>query len=108
MWNRVKKLAGWSTSLSPTKFATDSGIITNPKQMADLLNNFFCSKIKNIYDFLEQKVPSDPLAHLRSNIHKWKDKDKIEVFELKEVTPKRVRELFKLINNSGSEDLNGL
>ena len=30
------------------------------------------------------------------------------MFELTEVTPKRVRELFRMINNSDSEDLNGL
>ena len=70
MWLRVKRLAGWSTSLSPTKFATDTGIITNTKQMADLLNNFFCAKIKNICDALEAKTPSDPLALLRSNMNK--------------------------------------
>ena len=29
-------------------------------------------------------------------------------FELEEVTPKRVKELFNLLNNSGAEDLNGL
>ena len=32
----------------------------------------------------------------------------MEIFELQEVTPKRVRELFKLLNNSSSEDFNGL
>ena len=46
MWRRVKKLAGWSTSLSPTIFTTDTGLITKPKQMADHINGFFCEKIK--------------------------------------------------------------
>ena len=32
----------------------------------------------------------------------------MEKFELQEVNPKRVRELFKFLNNSGAEDLNGL
>ena len=32
----------------------------------------------------------------------------MEIFELQEVTPKRVRDLFKLLNNSGAEDFNGL
>ena len=108
IWNRVKRLAGWSTSLSPTIFTTDSGIISNPKLMADHINNFFCSKISKICDQLKLRVPSDPLALLRANMNKWKDRNKVDVFELTEVTPKRVRELFRMINNSDSEDLNGL
>ena len=48
IWNRVKRLAGWSTSLSPTIFSTDSGVISNPKQMADLMNKFFCDKVSKI------------------------------------------------------------
>merc|ERR1712101_67029 len=60
MWRRAKRIAGWSESLSPTVFSTDSGLISKPKQMADHLNNFFCSKIQNICDSLALKTPSDP------------------------------------------------
>merc|ERR1712240_552904 len=52
MWNRVKKLAGWSSSLSPTIFTTDTGLITKPKLMADHINRIFCEKIKKICDAL--------------------------------------------------------
>ena len=108
MWKRVKKIAGWSISLSPTIFSTDTGLISKPKQMADHLNKFFCAKIQDICDSLSSRAPSDPLILLRTNFQRWKNKDKVETFELQEVTPKRVRELFKLLNNSSSEDLNGL
>ena len=76
--------------------------------MADHINGFFCEKIKNICDDLLGKDLGDPLVLLKSNFKRWKDKDKVEKFELQEVTPKRVRELFKFLNNSGAEDLNGL
>ena len=108
MWNRVKKLAGWSSSLSPTIFSTDAGTISNPKLMADHVNEFFCSKIQTICDQLRASTTIDPLSLLRENFAKWKSRDNIDNFELKPVTPKRVRELFKLINNVSSEDLNGL
>ena len=108
MWRRVKKLAGWSTSLAPTILTTETGLITKPKQMADHINGFFCEKIKNICDSLSKKDLSDPLVLLKMNFKRWKNKDTVEIFELQEVTPKRVRELFKFLNNSSAEDLNGL
>ena len=107
MWNRVKKIAGWSTSLSPTIFSTDTGLITKPKHMADHLNNFFCDKIQKICDSLSQKTPSDPLVLLKMSFQRWKNRDKIEIFELQEVTPKRVRELLKLLNNKLGQDFMG-
>ena len=92
----------------PDIFTTDTGLITKPKEMADHINNFFCAKIQNICDSLLNKNLSDPLVLLKTNFQRWKNKDKVEIFELQEVTPKRVRELFKLLNNSSSEDRNGL
>ena len=78
MWSRVKKLAGWSSSLSPTIFTTDTGLITKPKLMADHINGFFCEKIKNICDSLSKKDLSDPLVLLKMNFKRWKNKDKVE------------------------------
>merc|ERR1711873_201441 len=34
MLRRVKRIAGWSASLSQTVFTTDTGLITKPKEMA--------------------------------------------------------------------------
>ena len=65
MWNRVKKLAGWSTSLSPTIFTTETGTITKPKLMADHINDYFCQKIKKICDDLKGRNLSDPLVLLK-------------------------------------------
>ena len=53
LWNRVKKMAGWSVSLSPNKFTSENGLITDPKQMADCLNNFFTAKIEKICNDLK-------------------------------------------------------
>merc|ERR1712240_296335 len=96
------------TSLSPTIFTTETGLITKPKRMADHINDYFCEKIKNICDSLSKKDLSDPLVLLKMNFQRWENKDMVEIFELQEVTPKRVRELFKFLNNSSAEDLNGL
>ena len=46
LWNRVKRMAGWSVSLSPNKFTPENGLITDPIEMANSLNNFFTSKIE--------------------------------------------------------------
>ena len=62
LWNRVKRMAGWATSLSPTKFSTENGIISEPKQMANNLNDHFCNKISNICSELERRNKSDPLT----------------------------------------------
>ena len=92
----MKKLAGWSSSLSPTIFATETGLITKPKQMADHINDYFGNKIKKICDGLSIKNKSDPLTLLKSNFARWKYKGNVKPFELKEVNQNRVRELFKL------------
>ena len=70
MWRRVKKIAGWSASLSPTIFTTDTGLITKPKEMADHINNFFCAKIQKICDSLLNKNLSDPLVLLKTNFQR--------------------------------------
>ena len=101
-------MARWAISLSPTKFTTENGLVTDPKQMADMLNEYFCSKIQNICNELENRTLSDPLILFRENFNRWTGKQNVEIFELKEVTPKRVRKLFKMLQNSGSEDLNGI
>ena len=61
LWNRVKKLAGWATALSPIKFSTENGVVSEPKLMANLLNNYFCEKVSNICQELSTKNKSDPL-----------------------------------------------
>ena len=99
LWRRVKMLAGWTSSLAPTKFITESGIIDKPNQMADLLNNFFCSKIENICSELEARGTCDPVALLEQNFNKWKGRKKVKTFELEPVTPKIVPSVFKLTSN---------
>ena len=71
LWNRVKQMAGWVSSLSPTKFSTNNGMITDPTQMANLLNDFFCTKIQKLCNELELRNLTDPLLLLRENFNKW-------------------------------------
>ena len=80
LWQRVKRMAGWSVSLAPTKFISETGLIANPKDMADILNNFFCTKIEKICNELEARTQIDPLALLRNNFNKWSQKNTIETF----------------------------
>ena len=108
LWQRVKKMAGWINSLSPTKFSMDEGIISKPLEMANLLNDFFYKKVNNICNQLTNKTICDPLALLKFNMNKWINKDCYRHFELSRVNPKRVRKLFKLLKNSKAEDYNGL
>ena len=86
----------------------ENRLINNPKQMVNILNTFFCTKIQKICTELERRNLCNPLALLRHNFDRWNGRNNIEPFELKLVTPKRVRKLFKMLKNSGSEDLNGL
>ena len=67
MWNRVKNLAGWTSSLSPTIFTTETSLITKPKLMADHINEYFSNKIKKICDTLSSKSTGDPLILLRTS-----------------------------------------
>ena len=70
LWQRVKSLAGWTNSLSPTKFTTENGLVTKPAEMANLLNDFFCNKVQKICDELERRTHCDPVALLRKNMNR--------------------------------------
>ena len=51
-------------------------------------------KLKKICDVLSSKDTGDPLILLKTNFERWNHKDDVKKFELEEVMPKRVRELF--------------
>ena len=94
LWQKVKGMAGWINSLSPTKFATENGLIFKPLEMANLLNDYFFNKVNNICLELVNNNNCDPLSLLKSNMNKWIHKEKYKKFELTKVKPKQVRKLF--------------
>ena len=65
MWDKVKRMAGWVSSLAPTSL-NDNGIITSsPKRMAQILNAYFISKVRNINMEMEN-ITGDPSIYLKN------------------------------------------
>ena len=107
LWNYVKRNAGWIKSLSPKVIKIDEKYFSNSKDIANLLNKYFISKVTDIVDELKV-INSDPTRVLRKLWDKWKYKNSVQMFEFQSVNEERVKELFKQLKNTHSECMDGI
>ena len=77
LWNYVKKKAGWSKSLSPKIIKYDGIHNSNPTVIANLLNNFYISKVNDIVRDLYIEN-GDPTWLLRKLWDKWRGKNDVQ------------------------------
>ena len=64
-WNHVKSCLGWSTGGPPTKLYHNGTIHTKPSDLAEIMNSFFISKIRNLRVNLPA-CSTDPLNLVRN------------------------------------------
>ena len=86
---------GWKSSGPPSQLFVEK-IILKPRDIANTMNQFFVSKVKN----LQKKLPrrkNDPLQYLKSAM-----KNRKCSFKLRAVTPDEVRGIIKNLKNSKS------
>ena len=110
IWNLVKKKACWTKSLSPTALKYgDNEHTTSPTKMAEVLNEFFLNKVKNICDNLRPSPTDiDPLSTLRNALFKWNCYNNVPVFDLEPVDSETVKKIILSLKNSNAECREGL
>ena len=86
----------WCSSGSPTKLYHAGQIVTSPARLAEIMNNFFVSKITTICQGLPTST-DDPLRTLKHIM-----KDNQSEFSLSCVHPNTVREIILGLKNSKS------
>ena len=96
MWKCVKGVLNWNRSSQPTQLYTDGCLISKPADIAETLNDYFITKIKNIRSNLPTST-TDPLKVLKSlmvgrNCH----------FSFSTVHPDEVLDVINGLSNSTS------
>ena len=69
------------TGGTPQSFLQNGSIISSPTILAEIQNNFFVNKVKNLVWNLPPKEDlPDPLHHLNLAMENWERKDNVETF----------------------------
>ena len=92
----------WVSSASPNKLHHEGKIVTSPAKLAEIMNNFFVSKIEKI----RQNIPApieDPLKTL-----KYIMKNKDSKLTLKCVHPDTVKEIIMGLKNSKASGIDNI
>ena len=78
----------------PKMLLVNGSYTSSPKEMSQILNNFFIDKVKNICSLLTNNLV-DPLSYLRLTISGWTQYNSVPIFEFQPVTPADVRKVIK-------------
>ena len=98
LWRNLKSWMGWKSSGPPSQLFVEK-IILKPREIANTMNQYFVSKVKN----LQKKLPrrkNDPLQYLKSAM-----KNRKCSFKLRAVEQDEVRVFIKNLKNSKSTGL---
>ena len=98
IWNIVNEVSKPRRD-SEWKIQTDSGITTDEKKIANTLNSYFITKIKDLKVGIDTKYNEGPLSKLKEKL-----KDYTLKFELKTVSKKKVENTLKKMKKKGVLD----
>ena len=98
-WGHILGWLNWSSTSSPTKLIHGNRVETSPSKMANIMNNFYISKVNNIRSALPPPV-TDPLGYLKQMMYGCPTR-----FQLKPVHPDIV---YKIIGEMKSSRSSGI
>ena len=108
IYSQVKNNMGWKNSGPPTVFKTENGLERRPEYIANIQNNFYTKRIKDLY----KKIPesqNDPLKILKNALKRWgPNADKIKKLKFQTVDKNHTKKLIEKLGNSTSVGLDGL
>ena len=103
LYTITKKQLGWKTGGTPQSFLQDGKIITSPKLLAEIQNNYFVNKVKELVGNLpDKKVLPDPLHHLTDAMNNWVGKEDVGKLFFKETTEENIKNLIRKLKKSSS------
>ena len=101
VWKTAYELLGNCRSTFPTQILHNGRLLSNPKEIATEVNNFFVSKIRNLKEeFEHQNADEDPIAELRKFLSKKSVPE--DGFNLKELNHDDVKKLLKNLKGKKS------
>ena len=102
LWKNIKGWLQWSSSGSPTQLFHEGTLENKPSKLAEIMNNYFINKVKNIL----HKIPvpkTDPLKTLKRMMT-----ERSCQLELRAVHPDEVLDIIKSLKNSKSCGLDNI
>ena len=103
IWSTLKDIIGYTKPGPPTKLKSGGTLHTKPIEIANILNDFFINKVKNIVE-TKVTIKGDPLKHLRNKYNNWENKP-TTTFSLTKVSAPKV---LKIINNLSQSKASGI
>ena len=96
-WDEIKNFNGLNKAVLPCKIMNEGKVITSPKDIANVANSHFITKIEKLNAAMSSET-RDPVALLRKLIPRRSE----SLFELKLISLKETYTLIKQSKNSGS------
>ena len=103
IYSQVKNNMGWKNSGPPTVFKTENGLERRPEYIANIQNNFYTKRIKDLYKkYQNPKMKKNALKRWGPNA------DKIKKLKFQTVDKNHTKKLIEKLGNSTSVGLDGL
>ena len=103
LWKNLLGWLNWSSTSSPTKLLSEGRFVTSPAKLADVQNEYYIKKVRNIRQNLPQAC-TDPLSTLKLSMQ---GKD-ATTFSLTAVSPKEVEKIISNLKNSKASGIDEL
>ena len=109
-YSLVKKVMGWSSVTQPKMFLIEGKLIRKPLELANTLQKFYIEKVNSLVRRLNGGG-CDPLRFLKGAINRWSGRDRIGIFNLREISESETLKLVQKLGNTtafGRDGLDGL
>ena len=102
LWKNVLGWLNWSSTSSPTKLLLDGDMVTSPNKMAEVQNQFYINKVREIRRNMPRQK-NDPLSTVRQAVA-GRDIN----FSISSISPDEVDKIIKNLKNSKSSGVDNL
>ena len=98
-WRQTKRILKLENNLAPTSVVKHGEVITNPKLMANIFNEFFVEKVK----LFREKTSAVPVTGAINRLKRWLEtKGRLRPFRLEEINTVTFRQLLKKFKSKRS------
>ena len=95
-WQNIKSWLGWRTGGPPTKLIENGELHSKPKKLANIMNNYFIEKVRNLRNNLPD-TPEDPLELTRRIMS-----NRSSSFQLQPVHPEEIAKIISSLKSTKS------
>ena len=107
IYRTAKNLMGWSAPKQPKMFLINGTLYRKPLEMANILLDFYNSKIESLGRALEKRG-RDPLRFLDRALAQWEGTGGIKTFTIRQISRSETLELIRKLGNSTAHGRDGI